>query len=127
MRRIALSLILLSAVSGTAMAQDKPSFLTSHDSDVMTSNLIGLDVYNRGGEDVGEMQDVIIDDKTTVRGVILSVGGFLGMGDHYVAIDPAALAVTHDDAKNEWRATLDATKDQLKAAPQFEYKAKQKS
>jgi sporulation protein YlmC with PRC-barrel domain len=123
---MALSLVLLSAVSGAAMAQDKPSFLTSHDSDVMTSSLIGLDVYNRGGEDVGEIKDVIIDNKTTVRGVIVSVGGFLGMGEHYVAIDPSALDVKHDDAKNEWRATLDTTKDQLKAAPQFEYKAKQK-
>ncbi|WP_395680716.1 PRC-barrel domain-containing protein [Inquilinus sp.] len=126
MRRVALSLVLLTAVSGAAMAQDKPNFLTSHDSDVMTSSLIGLDVYNRGGEDVGEIKDLIIDDKTTVRGVIVSVGGFLGMGEHYVAIDPSALDVKHDDAKNEWRATLDTTKDQLKAAPQFEYKAKQK-
>jgi sporulation protein YlmC with PRC-barrel domain len=126
MRRVALSLVLLTAVSGAAMAQDKPNFLTSHDSDVMTSSLIGLDVYNRGGEDVGEIKDVIIDNKTTVRGVIVSVGGFLGMGEHYVAIDPSALDVKHDDAKNEWRATLDTTKDQLKAAPQFEYKAKQK-
>lgn len=126
MRNTVLGLIVLCAAPCVALAQDKPEFVAPATNDVMSSSLVGMDVYNRGGEDIGEIEDLIVSDGTSVRGVILSVGGFLGMGTHYVAVDPSNLDIKHDDAKNEWRITLDATKDQLKAAPQFEYKGKQK-
>lgn len=127
MRRSALGVLLLCALSGTAFAQDKMSFVTPTAGDVMSSNLVGTNVYNLGGEDIGEIEDLIMSDGSSVRGVVLSVGGFLGVGTHYVAVDPKALDIKHDDAKNDWRVTLDATKDQLKAAPQYEYTAKQKN
>ncbi|MGK9168827.1 PRC-barrel domain-containing protein [Inquilinus limosus] len=123
MRRLALSLVILSAVAGTAVAQDKPNFVTPQSNDLMGSSLVGADVRNRGGETIGEIEDVIIANKSTVRGVIVSVGGFLGMDEHYVAIDPTALDLQREG--DGWRVTLDATKDQLRAAPQVDYKGRQ--
>ena len=122
MRRLALSLVLLSAVAGTAMAQDKPNFVSPQANDLLGTNLVGVDVRNRGGETIGEIEDVIIANKSTIRGVVVSVGGFLGMDEHYVAIAPAALDIQREG--NDWRVTLDATKDQLRAAPQVDYKGR---
>ncbi len=104
------------------MAQDKPNFVTLQANDLLGTSLVGVDVRNRGGETIGEIEDVIIANKSTIRGVIVSVGGFLGMDQHYVAIDPAVLDLQRDG--NDWRVTLDATKDQLRAAPQVDYKGR---
>jgi pimeloyl-ACP methyl ester carboxylesterase len=48
--------------------------------DMLTSNVVGLDIYNSQNEDIGKVQDVAFDSSKKVTGYILSVGGFLGMG-----------------------------------------------
>ena len=60
--------------------------------------------------------------RTTVKAYIVSVGGFLGMGTKYVAIDPKAVTLVRQDEKN-WKATMNANKDQLKAAPEYKYES----
>ena len=57
----------------------------------------------------------------TIKGYILSVGGFLGMGERYVAVDPSSVAVKYDDNDKKWHANMNATSDQLKTAPEFKY------
>ena len=54
----------------------------------------------------------------------LSVGGFLGLGIHYVAVSPSALAVNWNQTDKKWNARINATKEQLKAAPQFKYEGR---
>jgi len=49
------------------------------------------------------------------------VGGFLGMGDHYVAVRPSAVKLSRDAKDGKWRASMDANAAQLKAAPEFKY------
>ena len=70
---------------------------------------------------IGKIQDIAFDASKQITGYILSVGGFLGMGTHYVAVDPNAVMVQYDAANKTWRATMNATKDQLKSAPEFKY------
>ena len=55
-----------------------------------------------------------------VKAYIVSVGGFLGMGKRYVAIDPKAIALTRQDEK-DWKATINANKDQIRAAPEYKW------
>ena len=43
------------------------------------------------------------------------------MGTHYVAVDPDAVAVKYDAGNKVWRATMNATMDQLKSGPEFKY------
>lgn len=51
-----------------------------------SSKVIGLNIYNDAKEKVGEIEEIIIDKSGRVAEVILGVGGFLGMGEHYVAV-----------------------------------------
>ena len=103
------------------MPKDGPSFIQVQSGDMLTSNVVGLDIYNSQNNDIGKVQDVAFDASKRVTGYILSVGGFLGMGTHYVAVNPDALMVNYDAQNKVWKATMNATKDQLKSAPEFKY------
>jgi sporulation protein YlmC with PRC-barrel domain len=98
-----------------------PNFITLQNDDMLSSNVVGLDIYNDQNSDIGKIQDIAFDSSKKVAGYILSVGGFLGMGTRYVAVDPDAVKVTYDTSNKVWRATMNATKDQLKSAPEFKY------
>jgi sporulation protein YlmC with PRC-barrel domain len=86
-----------------------PSFVKVQNTDMLSSNVVGLDVYNQQNNSIGKIQDVAFDASKQMTGYILSVGGFLGMGTHYVAVDPNAVMVQYDAANKTWRATMNAT------------------
>src|SRR5436853_7762406 len=50
------------------------------------SKLIGVNVYNDNNEKIGEIEELIVDKSSKVENVVLGVGGFLGIGEHYVAV-----------------------------------------
>ena len=52
---------------------------------------------------------------------IMSVGGFLGMGEHYVAVNPNDVKVSYNTSDSKWHATTNATTAELKSAPAFQY------
>ena len=82
----------------------------------------GTAVYNPDGNKLGSIDDLMIDKWSgQVRYAVLEFGGFLGMGDHYVAVNPSAVKVTYNDSDKKWHAKMNATADQLKAAPEFKY------
>jgi sporulation protein YlmC with PRC-barrel domain len=117
------------------------------------SKLSGVNVYNDANEKIGDISDVILDKTGKATTAIIGVGGFLGAGEHYVAIgfdklkwsdqplrDTTASSSTSStttgaatgtsastsssSSKANWypdHAVFNATKDQLKAMPQFEY------
>ena len=86
--------------------------------DELSSKVVGLDVYNNANQNIGAIKDVAYNG-TSVNGYILGVGGFLGMGDHYVAVRPSAIKLSYDAKDKKWHASMDANADQLKAAPEF--------
>jgi sporulation protein YlmC with PRC-barrel domain len=80
------------------------------------SKLIGSRVYN-GDTSIGHIEDVLVDlDHATVTAMILSVGGFLGMGDKLVAVPVNQIRVG-----SEARFTTDLTREQLVNAPAFDF------
>ena len=115
--------------------------------------MIGVNVYNENNDKIGEIEELIVDKSAKVDNVVIGVGGFLGMGEHYVAVPmdklkwvdqpvrtsststaPAEKPTTTGQANRadrparvaneKWypdHAVLNATKDQLKAMPQFKY------
>jgi sporulation protein YlmC with PRC-barrel domain len=103
---------------GTAPAEAK--FSTVAPNEMFSSKLKGLNVYNQKDESVGEITDIAIKNNA-VDALILSVGGFLGMGEHYVAVSPASVNVKHDAKNDKWVASMNTTKEALKAAPEFKY------
>ena len=68
---------------------------------------------------MGEIEDLVIDNGKTVTGVVVSVGGFLGMGERYVLVDPSSIFLHRTDGK--LKALVDADKDAVKNAPEFKY------
>jgi sporulation protein YlmC with PRC-barrel domain len=118
--------ILVAAVgivgSGVAFAaMSGPEFVTLQQGDMLSSNVVGLDVYDNANNDIGKIQDVAFDSSKAVKGYVISVGGFLGMGSRYVTVDTSSVDVKYDTANKKWHASMNATKDQLKAAPEFKY------
>jgi sporulation protein YlmC with PRC-barrel domain len=110
------------------------------------SKLIGLNVYNDNNEKIGDINELIVDKSAKVDNVVLGVGGFLGMGEHYVAVpmdklkwvdqpvrtsstnapaDRTTVGSSNRSANENWypdHAVLNgANKEQLKAMPQFRY------
>jgi ribosomal 30S subunit maturation factor RimM len=83
------------------------------------SKLIGTNVKNNAGDTIGEMDDLIISSGDKMLQAILSVGGFLGIGDRHVAIPFKDLKVTRVNNTNELFYV--ATKDQLEGMPKFSY------
>jgi len=80
------------------------------------SSLIGMDVRNSQNEKLGEIKDVVLDlNSSKVAYIVLSVGGFLGIGDKYVAVPPAAFSLVPDQEK----LVLNADKAKLQNAPSF--------
>lgn len=80
------------------------------------SKLMGLSVLNRQDEKLGKVEDLMVDlPAGRIVAVILSSGGFLGMGDELSAVPPSALEF--DMERDNLR--LDASKQALSDAPHF--------
>ena len=121
MRSSVLIAVSLAAFAGAAVAQTANHFVSLPSEAMLSSNVTGLDVYDNSNNDIGKIQDVAFDSSKAVKAYILSVGGFLGMGTHYVSVEPDAVKIKYEDNDKKWHANMNATKDELKAAPEFKY------
>lgn len=81
------------------------------------SDLKGFNVETPTGVKLGDIQDVALDTNGRVSYAVLSVGGFLGVGDRLVAVPWEAFSATRDGDKK--KITLAATKERLELAPQY--------
>jgi sporulation protein YlmC with PRC-barrel domain len=131
LRRTLTGLVLSCAILTTAAAQTvtpppdaavPPSSVASGIDDAAlsrsarASKLIGSDIYS-AGERVGKIEDLLIDrERAAVTGVIVSVGGFLGIGEKRIAI-----AITEIKLGNEAKFTINLSKDDLMNAPVFDF------
>ncbi|CAN5524244.1 hypothetical protein BH11PSE4_BH11PSE4_11610 [soil metagenome] len=107
----------------TGMATADAKFSTVAPGEMFSSKLKGLNITNQKDETVGEITDLAFkNDK--IEAMILSVGGFLGIGEHYVAVAPSQVNVKYDAKNDKWVATMNTTKESLKAAPEFKYPKK---
>ena len=78
--------------------------------------ILGKDVYNPTGEKIGSITDLIVAPNRSVSYAIVGVGGFLGMRKHDVAVP-----VSQFKEEGGKIVLPGATKEALKAAPEFEY------
>jgi len=114
---------LLALATTTAFAQGAPQSITERHTEVSqtgsgfrASKLSGASVYNRDKDKIGTIDDLVVSPTDHTAFAILSVGGFLGMGKHYVAVPFNDLQIT---AK---QVTMPgATKSSLEALPEFKY------
>lgn len=50
------------------------------------SKMSGLKVYNEANENIGSVNDLLMDKSGAIKIAVIGVGGFLGMGEHLVAV-----------------------------------------
>jgi len=143
----------------TKMAPAPTADTSSFHGDWRTSKIIGLNVYNDNNASLGSISDLLTDKTGSIKAAVIGVGGFLGVGEHLVAVpfdkikfvnEPVAYtgvagapkskpmssttttgaatsntAPAHATPKaNPWypnHAVYNATKDELKAMPEFKY------
>lgn len=70
------------AASTTSAASDSTSFTGNW----RASKVVGLSVYNDGNESLGSINDLLMNKEGQIQAVVIGVGGFLGVGERYVAI-----------------------------------------
>jgi sporulation protein YlmC with PRC-barrel domain len=141
-----------------APAPAAASDTSSYQGNWRASKLVGLSVYNDSNESLGSINDLLTDKSGNIKAVVIGVGGFLGVGEHLVAVPldkikfvnepvvyagagaPAAnrpvtntgttttgaatTAPVAASKPNPWypdHAVFSATKDELKAMPEFKY------
>jgi sporulation protein YlmC with PRC-barrel domain len=86
-------------------------------SPVKASSIIGTDVVNSKGDDLGDIKEVVIDPRTgRVAYAVVAFGGFLSMGEKLFAIPVSAFA--YNIERNEY--VLNVTKERLEKAPGFD-------
>jgi sporulation protein YlmC with PRC-barrel domain len=73
------------------------------------SKLIGTRVNNEAGERIGEVNEIVLSKDGKVAAVVIGVGGFLGMGEHEVAVKLESLRLTQDANNNTVVAMSGAT------------------
>jgi len=54
----------------------------------------------------------------------VGVGGFLGVGERYVVVDPTSIYMRHENGA--WKVVVNVTKESLMAAPEFKYEEHKK-
>ncbi len=108
----------------TFVQQDKPA---SETQTVVTerayrvSKLEGMEVKNKAGEDLGKLDELVVDvESGKVMYAAISVGGVLGVGDKLIAVPWKEFKIKYDE--NESYFVLDIAKAKMEAAPGFDEK-----
>lgn len=101
---------------------------------VLATELMDARIFGSDGNSIGPITDILLDRAGQVHGVVFGVGGFLGIGEKNVAVSYNALQITpiqqgsgatqgassrSSSWNNQYRITLNATRDQLRGAPDF--------
>jgi hypothetical protein len=79
--------------------------------------ILGKTVRDSAGKEMGRIVNVIVDRASQPRAVVIDFGGFLGVGSRKIAVDWAALRM--GGAEKPDQITLDLSRDQVKAAPEY--------
>jgi sporulation protein YlmC with PRC-barrel domain len=86
---------------------------------VLATKFIGSAVYTAKDENIGDINDLIFDEKGSIQAVVVGVGGFLGMGEKDVAMPLSKITVARDENK-AIKLQVQATREELEAAPAFD-------
>lgn len=99
---------------------EREGYKTAMFADLNTEDLTGARVYGINDEDVGEISELLLTNDGKLDRAVVDVGGFLGLGEHPVAISMEELTIMRSDADGDFRVYIDSTEDKLEAKPAFE-------
>jgi PRC-barrel domain len=90
------------------------TILPSHE----VQSILGREVLSTNGDNMGRIVDVLVDRSGEVRAAIIDFGGFLGVGSRKIAVEWNAMHFP--PAQTGAKISLELTRDQLKAAPEYQ-------
>jgi hypothetical protein len=96
---------------GQILLQDKSTLLASA--------IIGSSVYSLDNESVGDVNDLIVKPTGEIEAIVVGVGGFIGFGEKNVAIAIDRFTMEPSEDLASTKLVLNATKEDLEAAPSF--------
>jgi hypothetical protein len=112
---------LMIAVSPVAAQTNAPAPLTFVEkqtaSEVLGTDFVGTPVNSKDGQPIGKIANLVFDQHGRIELVLVGIGGFLGIGEKEVAVPFDAVKPETVNDKNVF--VIDATKEQLKAAPSY--------
>ncbi|WP_370320417.1 PRC-barrel domain-containing protein [Oricola sp.] len=100
-------------------------FVYEADNQFRSTKLVGHTVVNSQDETLGDINDLIISSEGDFEGVIIGVGGFLGIGEKNVGVRFQDLTISENVEAGDLKLTLDTTREDLEAAPEFVTKEEQ--
>jgi sporulation protein YlmC with PRC-barrel domain len=109
----------------TPPAAGAPKFITVGENAILSSRLIGLSIQSGNGDNLGRIEDIVFEGGE-INGVVISVGENLGSSERLVAVDPSAISIKYVEGEGKWQATMNASLDLLRSAPEFRYEGKWK-
>jgi sporulation protein YlmC with PRC-barrel domain len=108
--------------AGAAAANGGQKFITEESGQQMlSSNLVGMSVTNSNNDDIGKIDNLLLNKNGNLTGVVVSVGGFLGIGSKHIALPMSEVQINPGQKK----AMVSLSKDDLKNAPDFKTKEEQ--
>lgn len=106
-------------LGGPALAADLATTLSPPANSMSANELIGVAVVNLQNEKIGTVDDLLIEDNKEVALAVISVGGFLGVGDKLVAVPYTDLQVL--ETEGEPQVVAHMSRADLEALPSFQY------
>jgi hypothetical protein len=104
------------ALAPAAYAETNQAVSTMKPGEIRASKFLGTSVYDVQNRKIGSVKELLFDRSGRIDQAVVDVGTFLGMGGKLVAIG------LNDIKTDNNRLTLDMSKEQLKAAPEFKYR-----
>ena len=97
----------------------RDGYVAAENAELTADKLQGARVYGAKDEDVGEVNKLVMGDNGQVKTIVLDIGGFLGMGEHQIAVTPDELTIVRNADGSDVRVYIDANKDALMAQPEY--------
>jgi sporulation protein YlmC with PRC-barrel domain len=105
--------------TGAGTSTQTQALTTLPQNPTTVTNYYKQNVYDPSDAKIGEISDVLVNKEGKVDAFIISVGGFLGVGEKDVAVPFDAVHATEKNGK--WYLTMNATKDALKNAHGYKF------
>jgi sporulation protein YlmC with PRC-barrel domain len=77
--------------------------------DWRASKLMGLNVYNENNEKLGDINELLVDKSGKINAVVIGIGGFLGMGEHDIAVSMDKLKFVQEPVRTSSTSTTTTT------------------
>lgn len=97
----------------------REGYRASETKDLTSETLTGARVYGAKDEDVGEVDKLVLNADGSVKQLVLDIGGFLGMGEHRIAVGLDEVNIIRNEKGDDVRVYVNSDKETLKALPTY--------